>query len=175
MPCILISLHWPTVIHDYLKDKAHGGPFETPFQHACEVEASYSLALFPEFMQMELVGGHQAGGLPAARVTWTRAARSTTPRSRGTSMSGWVASRCWSIPEGVIGRPTLADAEKAKPGLEALLDYMCKLIDDIMTRFPAGQLPPVDKVTMRDPEEIEALLKGPLNGGKHLYTVAYPP
>jgi len=43
VPCILISLHWPTVIHDYLKDKAHGGPFETPFQHACEVEASYSL------------------------------------------------------------------------------------------------------------------------------------
>jgi creatinine amidohydrolase len=78
-------------------------------------------------------------------------------------------------PEGVIGRPTLADAEKAKPGLEALLDYMYRLIGDIMARFPAGQLPPVDKVTMRDPEEIEALLKGPLKGGKHLYTVAYPP
>jgi hypothetical protein len=78
-------------------------------------------------------------------------------------------------PEGVIGRPTLADAEKAKPGLEALMDFMVKLIGDIMTRFPAGQLPPVNKVTQRDPAEIEALLKGPLNGGKHLYTVAYPP
>jgi len=78
-------------------------------------------------------------------------------------------------PEGVIGRPTLADAEKAKPGLEVLMDFMCRLINDIMTRFPAGQLPPVNKVTQRDPEEIEALLKGPLNGGKHLYTVAYPP
>jgi creatinine amidohydrolase len=54
VPCILISLHWPTVIHDYLKDKAHGSPFQTPFQRACEVEASYSLALFPEFMHMEL-------------------------------------------------------------------------------------------------------------------------
>jgi hypothetical protein len=29
-----------------------------------------------------------------------------------------------------------------------------------MTRFPAGQLPPVNKVTQRDPAEIEALLKG---------------
>ena len=54
VPCILVSLHWPTVIHDHLKDKAHGGPFDTPFQHACEVEASYSLALFPEFMDMKL-------------------------------------------------------------------------------------------------------------------------
>jgi creatinine amidohydrolase len=52
---------------------------------------------------------------------------------------------------------------------------MCRLIDDIQTRFPPGQLPPVDKMTMRDPDEIEALLKGPMNSGKHLYTVAYPP
>jgi len=36
-------------------------------------------------------------------------------------------------------------------------------------------LPPVEKVTQRDSAEIEALLKGPFNGGKHLYTVAYPP
>jgi hypothetical protein len=28
---------------------------------------------------------------------------------------------------------------------------------------------------MRDPKEIDALLKGPLNGGKHIYTIAYPP
>jgi creatinine amidohydrolase len=60
-------------------------------------------------------------------------------------------------------------------GLNDLLDYMCKLIDDILTRFPAGQLPPASKTTMRDPEEIEALLKGPLKGGKHIYTIAYPP
>jgi creatinine amidohydrolase len=78
-------------------------------------------------------------------------------------------------PEGVIGRPTLADAEKAKPGLEVLLDFMVKLTGDILARFPAGQLPPTEKVTQRDPEEVEKLLKGPLNGGKHIYTVAYPP
>jgi creatinine amidohydrolase len=81
-----------------------------------------------------------------------------------------------SYPEGVIGNPTLADAEKARPGLNALFDYMVRLIDDIMTRFPVGELPPVDKMTMRDPAEIEALLKGPMeDGGKHIYTVAYPP
>jgi len=28
---------------------------------------------------------------------------------------------------------------------------------------------------MRDADEIDALLKGPMDGGKHLYTVAYPP
>jgi hypothetical protein len=33
----------------------------------------------------------------------------------------------------------------------------------------------VDKVTQRDPKEVEDLLKGPLKGGKHLYTISYPP
>ncbi len=37
-------------------------------------------------------------------------------------------------------------------------------VGDIMTRFPAGQLPPVEKVTMRDPEEIEMLLPRLVNG-----------
>ena len=42
-------------------------------------------------------------------------------------------------------------------------------------RFPAGELPPADKVTMRNPEQVEAVLKGPYDGGTHLYTIAYPP
>jgi creatinine amidohydrolase len=80
-----------------------------------------------------------------------------------------------SYPEGVVGKPSLADPQKARPGVEAILDYMVRLIDDIMTAFPAGELPPVEKVTMRSPEEVELLVKGPLNGGRHIYTVAYPP
>ena len=78
-------------------------------------------------------------------------------------------------PEGVVGKPSLAEAAKAEAGLEALFDYMVRLIGDIQERFPAGQLPPADKVTMRSPEENEALLKGPVAGGRHLYTVAWPP
>jgi creatinine amidohydrolase/Fe(II)-dependent formamide hydrolase-like protein len=174
VPCVLISLHWPTVIHDYLKDKAHGGPFETPFQHACEVEASYSLALFPEFMHMELaVDTKPEGFLPPGHVD--KGGEVYHAPIKGHEHVGLGGTEVLVYPEGVIGRPTLANAEKAKPGLEVLMDYMVKLIGDIMTRFPVGQLPPVEKVTMRDKDEIEALLKGPLNGGKHLYTVAYPP
>ncbi len=61
-----------------------------------------------------------------------------------------------------------------KPGVEQVLDYLVKLHDDILKAYPPGKLP--DGMTMRSDEEIEALLKGPLKrGGKHLYTVAYPP
>jgi 3-dehydro-scyllo-inosose hydrolase len=174
VPCVLISLHWPTVIHEYLKDKSHGGPFETPFQHACEVEASYSLALFPEFMQMDLVEDTKAEGfLPPGHVD--KGGEVYHAPIKGHEHIGLGGIEVLTYPEGVIGTPSLADAEKAKSGMFALLDYMVKLIDDIMTRFPPGELPPANKMTMRSDEEIEALLKGPLHGGKHLYTVAYPP
>jgi creatinine amidohydrolase len=56
------------------------------------------------------------------------------------------------------------------------MDYLEKLVNDIMEMYPAGKLPPTDKITQRSKQEIEALLKGPLvEGGRHLYTVAYPP
>jgi creatinine amidohydrolase len=76
----------------------------------------------------------------------------------------------------VVGSATLADVEKAKPGLNAIMDYIEKLVVEIMEMYPAGMLPPTDRITQRTQEEIEALLKGPLQeGGRHLYTVAYPP
>ena len=79
-------------------------------------------------------------------------------------------------PEGVVGKAKLADVEKARPGVEALLDYIVKLHDDIMARFPPGKLPDAALVTQRFTQaEVDELLKGPLNGGKHLYTVAWPP
>jgi creatinine amidohydrolase/Fe(II)-dependent formamide hydrolase-like protein len=170
VPCVLISLHWPTVIHDFLKDKAHGGPFDTPFQHACEVEASYSLALFPEFMDMKLaVDTKPEGFLPPGYVD--KGGEVYHAPIKGHEHVGLGGTEVLVYPEGV----TLADPEKAKPGVEAVMDFMVRLIGDIMKKFPAGELPPVNKFTQRDPAEVEALLKGPLNGGKHIYTVAYPP
>lgn len=80
-----------------------------------------------------------------------------------------------STPEGLVGSATLADLEKAKPGLVAILDYLERLVNDIMERYPTGVLPPIEKLTQRQREEIEDLLKGPIKGGKYLYTVAYPP
>jgi len=176
VPCILISLHWPTVIHDFLKDKEHGGPFDTPFRHADEAEASYSLALFPELMDMKIVVDTETEGkgfIPPGHVD--KGGEVYHAPIKGHEHIGLGGIEVLNYPEGVIGKPSLADADKAISGVESLLDYMVGLIGDIMDRFPPGQLPPADKITMREKSEIDALLKGPLNGGKHIYTVAYPP
>ena len=86
---------------------------------------------------------------------------------------GSVGMECICTPEGVIGDPTKADPEKAREGIERILDYLEKLVNDILTTYPAGQLPPIDKVTQRKREDIEAVIKGPANGGRHIYTLTY--
>lgn len=174
VPCVLVNINWWYVISEDIRDKAHGGPFETPFIHADEVETSYSLALFPEMVRMEdAVDTVPHGFLPGEHID-----RSGSAYDR--PIPWWqhvnlVGMEVICYPEGVIGSSSLAAADKAKPGVEAILDYLEKLVNDIMQRFPPGVLPPTDKVTQRPKEEIEALLKGPVQGGRHLYTVAYPP
>jgi hypothetical protein len=77
-------------------------------------------------------------------------------------------------PEGVLGRPSLAKAEKAYQAIQNYLDYVVRLHNDILAKFPPGVLPEAKYMTQRDREEIELLLKGPDRGGKHLYTIAWP-
>jgi Uncharacterized protein, putative amidase len=173
VPTILINVNWWFVIPEYLRDKAHGGPFDTPFIHADECETSYSQLLFPEMIKMEnavdtkpmkiFPDGHidksgNAYGLPIP--FWQQV--------------GASAIEVVSTPDGVVGCATLSDPEKARPGLVAVMDYLEKLIEDILKMYPAGKLPPVKAMTMRDEKEIEDLIKGPLNGGKHIYTIGYP-
>jgi len=53
VPAILIFVDVPRVMGQTLMDKAHGGPYDNPFQHACEAETSLSMALFPEMVKLE--------------------------------------------------------------------------------------------------------------------------
>ena len=72
-----------------------------------------------------------------------------------------------------------SDKEAAQDLFEDMVQSLSdfdELVNDIMEMYPPGELPPGDRLSQRSPEEIAALLKGPLvPGGKHLYTVAYPP
>lgn len=50
---VIVYLNRWFSIRKHIRDKEHGGPFETPFVHADECETSFSLALFPEMINME--------------------------------------------------------------------------------------------------------------------------
>ncbi|HED23892.1 MAG TPA: creatininase family protein [Firmicutes bacterium] len=175
VPSVLMMLNWPTVIPQYLKDKECGGPFETPFRHADEAETSYSMALFPELVKLEdAVDNNPSSSIPRGHIDMGGDVYQYP--FPGHCVIGFGGLEVISFPEGVIGKPSLASAEKAKPGLEVLLDYMVEVIDMVKEKYPPGKLPPAESITQRPHEEVEALLKGPLHrGGRNIYTVAYPP
>jgi creatinine amidohydrolase len=175
VPALIINLNWWFAIKEHIRDKAHGGPFETPFTHADECETSFSMALFPEMIQLEhAVDTKGISLMPPGHIDGSGSAYDR-PIPFWQHV-GACAIEAIATPEGVVGTATLADPEKAKPGLNAIMDYLEKLVNDIMEMYPAGKLPEADKLTQRSKEEIEALLKGPNSpGGKHLYTVGYPP
>jgi len=175
VPALIVNVNWWFIIKEHIRDKAHGGPFETPFVHADECETSFSLGLFPEMIKMEdAVDTSGQSLMPPGHIDGSGSAYNRPIpfwQHLGASAIEVIAT-----PEGVVGSATLADVEKARPGLNAIMDYMEKLVVDIMEMYPPGKLPSTDKITQRTREEIEALLKGPLEeGGRHLYTVAYPP
>jgi len=173
VPGIFINLNWYHAVQDYFKTKKDGGLYETQFIHADEAETSWALALLPEFMnQDDAVDTKPRGYLPEGHID-----KAGNLLHRPIAWYGQVGCGPIEIkayPEGCVGSSTLADPEKARAGVEALLDYMVKLHDDVMKAFPVGKLPPANEMTERDPAEIEALLKGPLKGGKSIYSAAYP-
>ena len=175
VPTILVNVNWWFVIPETLKDKAHGGQFETPFIHGDEVETSFSMALFPEFVQLQFAEKSKPLKIfPDGHIN-----KSGSVYKEEFPIDFWLqvggsALEVVSTPEGVVGDATLADPRKAERGVNAIMDYVTRLINDIMKMYPAGKLPPIDAFTLRDRAEVEAVMKGPLAGGKHIYTIAYP-
>jgi creatinine amidohydrolase len=170
VPAIIINLNWYHAIQDKFKTKEEGGPYETPFIHADEVETSWSLALFPELMHQEwAVDTEPKGFLPEGHID-----KAGNLLHRPIAWYGHVGGgpiEVVAYPEGVVGKATLASADKAKEGVEALLDYLEKLVRDIMERFPPGKLPPAEMLSQRPKEELDALTKEPLTEGwRNLYT-----
>jgi creatinine amidohydrolase/Fe(II)-dependent formamide hydrolase-like protein len=175
LPMLLVNVNWWFTIKEHIRDKAHGGPFETPFTHADECETSFSMALFPEMIQMKDAVDTQGVSLfPPGHIDGSGSAYNL-PIPFWQHVGG-SAIEPIATPEGIVGKATLADPQKAMPGVNAMCDYLEKLVTDIITMYPSGELPPVDKITMRKPEEIEDVMKKPLEKGwRHIYTIAYPP
>ena len=168
VPAIILYTHFWNCAKEQLDTVENGGPYQTPFVHADEVEQSWCLELFPELIRMEdAIKVDAYPLLPKGHIN-NSAERGVGPIKWYNAL-GSTAMECIVQPQGVIGDARLADGEKARKGIEKTLDYLEKLVNDILERYPAGQLPPAELMTQRDPKDIEAVLKGE----RHIYTLAY--
>jgi len=172
VPALIIHITYFNVIGKHLLDKSHGGPLETPWVHSCEGETSVALNLIPDLLNMpDAVNTYPKKELPAEHFNSVGGALNRPVNYY--DQIGAVGMETLEFPEGSVGSAKLAQACKVENAIEEYLDYLVKLHDDILRIYPPGKLP--KNMTQRPKEEIESLLKGPLKeGGRHLFTVAWP-
>lgn len=164
LPGYFRVIDWHRAVREFFRTKDQGGEYDTPFVHADEAETSLGLFLFPEMVDMAYaVNTESKSYLPSGHMD--TAVDAFERPSRWSEAEGHIAIELAATPEGVVGKPTLATAQKAKRPLAAILRYLTLLIDDILAAFPPGQVPPVEEVTLRSAEEMAPYLLEPQSPG----------
>jgi creatinine amidohydrolase len=164
LPGIFRVIDWHRAVREFWRTSERGGPWETNFVHADESETSLGLLLFPEMVDMSrAVDTEGKGYLPEGHFD-----KSVDPFGRPSRWSegeGHFAIEIAATPEGVVGKPRSATAQKAKRPVAAILKYLTLLNDHILAAFPPGTVPPVEEVTLRTAAEMEPYLREPLSKG----------
>ncbi|NLD43446.1 MAG: creatininase family protein [Chloroflexi bacterium] len=164
LPGIFRVIDWHRAVREFFRTRERGGGWDTDFVHADESETALGLLLFPEMVDMAAaVDTEGKAYLPDGHFD-----KSVDPFGRPSRWSegeGHFAIEISATPEGVVGKPTRATAQKAKRPMAAILRYLTMVQDDILKTFPAGTVPPVEEVTLRTEAEMEPFLREPLSKG----------
>ncbi len=158
LPFYSVAFDWCSAVWEFFQT---GVCFEEDFIHSDEAEASLMLLLAPEMMDMsKAVDTRPRGYLPDGH--FNKSANQQVHRPNlWYSVRNNVPLEVVATPEGVVGSPTKATAEKARRPVAAALRYLTLLNDHILETFPPGVLPPVEEVTLYRDEEIAGYLKKP--------------
>ena len=164
LPGIYQVMDWHRAVREFWIPIDREDSLETTFIHADECETAVGLLMFPDMIDMKAVKDARGptylptGHFDLSVDPWRRP-------HRWSEGEGQMAIERKGTPEGVVGEPSLATAEKAKRPIAAILSYLTLKIDQILDAYPAGKLPPVDMITLRDPKELEPFMREPLTPG----------
>lgn len=164
LPGIFRVVDWHRAVREFFRTKDRGGAWEDNFFHADEAETSVLLLLGKEYVAMQYAQDTKVEGfLPDGHFD-----KAVEPFGRPHKWSegqGHFPLEVHSVPEGVVGRPTLGDPNKAKRAIAAILSYLTLVNDEILEAFPPGKFPPIEKTTLRTEAEMEPYLKKPFTKG----------
>jgi creatinine amidohydrolase len=162
LPAVVQVVDWHRAVREFFMPIDRSDSLETNFIHADEAETSVGLLMFRDMIDMSYVRDATGQGfLPEGHFDL-----SVDPYRRPHRWEegeGHSAIERFATPEGVVGQPSLATAEKGKRPIAAILKYLTMCIDDILEAFPPGKLP--EKVSLRDPSELAPFLQEPWSKG----------
>jgi creatinine amidohydrolase len=174
LPGFYVAPELQRTVREFFETKEYGGKFETRFIHADEAETSMGLLLFPEMIKME--HAVDTGPMPNYKyfpdghfdLSAEDLLRPNTYRTR----AGDLPLEIVATPEGIVGKATLGDADKAKWPILAVCEYLVLLQREILETWPVGTVPEPEKTTFRTNKEMEPYLKEPgSEGWKSVYSL----
>jgi len=173
LPGIFQVLDWHRAVREFFIPVDRPDSLETTFIHADESETSVAMLLFPEMVDMSVVVDAEGEAyLPDGH--FDTAVDPYRRPHRWSEGQGHFAIERHGTPEGVVGKPSLSTARKAKRPIAAILRYLTLVVDQILEAFPAGTVPAVEKVTLRSAKEMEPFLKEPFSDGwKSVYELPH--
>ena len=164
LPGIFQVLEWHRAVREFFFPVDLDDSLETHFIHADESETSVAQLLFPDMIDMREVQDSEGESfLPDGHFD-----TSVDPFRRPHRWSegeGHFAIEIRATPEGVVGKPSIATARKAKRPIAAILRYLTLVVEQILETFPPGAVPPVEKVTLRSAKDMGPFLKEPFSRG----------
>ena len=169
LPAVVQVMDWHRAVREFFYPVDEQHSLTTHFIHAAEAETSVARLLFDDMINMDYVRDSEGEQLIADGHFDLSVDPFRRPH-RWSEGEGHIAIERSATPEGVVGFPSRGTAEKAKRPVAAILKYITMTVDHILEAFPAGTLPPVEKVSLRDPKELEPFLKEPwAEGWKSVY------
>ena len=171
LPGIFRCIDWHRAVREFFRTKERGGDWDDDFVHADEAETSVLLLLAKEFVEMSLAQETSVKGyLPDGH--FDKAVDPFARPSKWSEGQGHSPMEIGSIPEGVVGRPTIGTADKAKRTIAAILSYLTLVHEEILEAFPSGKVPPIEKTTMRTEKEMEPYMLEPFSKGwRPIYSI----
>ena len=141
LPGIFRVIDWHRAVREFFRTKERGGDWDDNFVHADEAETSVMLLLEPEYVEMALAEETEVKGyLPEGH--FDKAVEPFARPSKWSEGQGHFPTELGSIPEGVVGRPNIAKAQKAKRTIAAILSYLTLVHDEILKHFQRARFLP---------------------------------
>lgn len=175
LPGFFLALEWHRAVREFFEIEEYGGKFKTRFVHADEAETSLGLLLFPEMVNMDYAvdTGPMSGFKYLPDGHFDKSVEDLYRPNTYRARAGDLPLEIVATPEAVVGKATLAEAEKAKRAVVAICEYLVLLGSEILRTWPAGKVPDPEKTTFRTNKEMEPYLKEPgSEGWKSVYSLS---
>lgn len=168
LPAFATVVEWHRAVREFFYPIGDKRPdfVTTPFVHADESETSVALLMFKDMVDMNYVQDAQAKSLGILDDGFYDGSVDSFHRpNKWSEAEGHRVIERFGTPEGVVGTPSRENPRKAKRAIAAICEYLTMMVEDILSKYPAGTVPSPKEFSLRPYEEIKDCLKEPLSEG----------